>query len=53
MQSDLMPHFESLIADLGINSRQDFINRGQEVLDFLPRLCQITEEIISMNNLIE
>ena len=49
IQSTLMPAFEDFVADLGITSRQDFIDRGQDVLRFLPRLWRITEDILFKN----
>ncbi len=49
IKNPLMPAFEDFVADLGITSRQDFISRGQQVIDFLPRLRKVCEDIISRN----
>jgi hypothetical protein len=49
IQRALIPAFENLVADLGITSNQDFIDRAENALRFLPRLWEITEEILLKN----
>jgi hypothetical protein len=43
------PGFRELFADLGILSTADLVSRAQEVLDYLPRLRGIAEEIMAVH----
>ena len=45
--------FGELLGDLGIASAADRRRRAQAVLDFLPRLREVTEEILAANPAIE
>jgi len=49
LQDKYLPAFEALIRDLGIHSRNDFVIRGEAVIQFLPRLIEITEVIMLAN----
>ncbi len=44
-----IPAFEEMMADIGITSTQDIIHRAEEVIQFLPRLWEITEDILLKN----
>ncbi len=41
--------FENLLADLGITAKQDFIQRGQAALDYMPKLWDTAERIMNAN----
>ncbi|WP_226537006.1 hypothetical protein [Fictibacillus halophilus] len=43
------PAFDAMVADLGIYSTDDLTQRAEDVLDFLPKLWEIAESIISAN----
>ncbi|MFE1242771.1 hypothetical protein ACFW35_01460 [Fictibacillus sp. NPDC058756] len=43
------PAFDAMAADLGISSTDDLTRRAEDVLDFLPRLWETAELIISAN----
>jgi hypothetical protein len=43
------PAFDAMVADLGIFSTNDLTRRAEDVLDFLPRLWETAELIISAN----
>ncbi|MDF2543117.1 MAG: hypothetical protein K0S47_2835 [Herbinix sp.] len=49
IQEAHMPAFRELVADLGLHSNSDFTCRAQEVIQFLPRLWEVTEDILSRN----
>ncbi|MDF2958898.1 MAG: hypothetical protein K0S39_633 [Paenibacillus sp.] len=49
LQRELAPAFDAIIADLGITSTDDFIRRAENVMQFLPRLWEITEAILLAN----
>lgn len=49
LQRALTPAFEDMVADLGITSTDDFIHRAEDTMRFLPRLWEITEDILSKN----
>ncbi|NLK27609.1 MAG: hypothetical protein GX306_04600 [Clostridiales bacterium] len=49
VQKAHMLPFKEMIADLGIVSDNDFIRRSQEVLQILPKLWEVTVDIISRN----
>jgi hypothetical protein len=41
--------FDAIVADLGITSTDDLIRRAEDVTQFLPRLWETTEAILSIN----
>lgn len=41
------PAFDAMTADLGISTTEDLTRRAEDVLDFLPKLWEIAESIIS------
>jgi hypothetical protein len=43
------PAFDAMVGDLGISSTDDLTRRAGDVLDFLPKLWEIAESIISTN----
>jgi len=43
------PSFDAIVADLGIRSWSDIRRRTDEVIDFLPSLWEVAEEIVSEN----
>jgi hypothetical protein len=43
------PAFDAMAADLGISSTDDLTRRAEDALDFLPKLWEIAESIISAN----
>ncbi|WP_394428024.1 hypothetical protein [Streptomyces sp. SGAir0957] len=43
------PAFRAAVADLGIDSAHDLVQRCDEVIRFLPRLWRTTEEILRRN----
>ncbi|MET9296933.1 hypothetical protein [Streptomyces sp. NPDC003077] len=45
----LAPAFHAAVADLGIGSSRDLVQRAAEVTRFLPRLWQIGEDILAGN----
>lgn len=45
----LAPAFQAAVADLGIGSTEDILHRAGEVIRFLPRLWQTTEDILASN----
>jgi hypothetical protein len=47
------PGFEELLTDLGITSPADLRHRAQAVLDFLPELRDVTDDILAANPAIE
>lgn len=49
LQQAFIPAFEAMVADLGIASSHDIIRRSEDVICFLPRLWEITEDILSRN----
>lgn len=49
MQQMYAPAFENMMSDLGLASREDFARRVEEVINFLPRLWEVTQDIISRN----
>ncbi len=49
LQRALAPAFEAIIADLGITSTGDLFRRAEDVIQFLPRLWETTEAILSAN----
>ncbi|NOU93237.1 hypothetical protein GC093_08390 [Paenibacillus sp. LMG 31456] len=49
IQLALAPAFEAVIADLGITSNSDLIRRADDVLQFLPRLREFTEDLLASN----
>ncbi|MFB8267097.1 hypothetical protein ACFC96_10825 [Streptomyces sp. NPDC055955] len=44
-----MPAFLEAVSDLGISSTGDIFHRAEEVIQFLPRLWQATEDILVSN----
>lgn len=49
LQYTYAPAFREMMADIGISSSRDIILRAEETIKFLPRLWEITEDIISKN----
>jgi hypothetical protein len=49
LQRELAPAFDEIVADLGITSTDDRIRRAEDVIEFLPRLWETTETILSAN----
>lgn len=49
LQRALAPAFDAVVADLGITSTHDLLRRAEEVVQFLPRLWETTEAILSAN----
>ncbi|MCQ6557191.1 hypothetical protein [Paenibacillus mendelii] len=49
LQHSLVPAFEAMVADLGINSAQDLRHRSEDGIQFLPRLWKTTEAIMNAN----
>lgn len=49
LQRALIPSFHAVIADLGITSTNDLIHRAEDVIQFLPKLWETTEAILSAN----
>lgn len=49
MQQMYAPAFENMMSDLGLASTEDFERRVEEVISFLPRLWQVTQDILSKN----
>lgn len=45
-----LPAFEEMVADLGLRTSNDFICRAKDVSDFLPRLWEAAEDIVTRNN---
>jgi hypothetical protein len=52
LQRTLAPAFDEVIADLGITSADTILKRSENVLQFLPKLWEITEQILFANPLI-
>jgi len=50
LQRSHTPAFDDMIADLGITSTHDLTRRAKEVIQFLPKLWEITEDIMSKNS---
>lgn len=46
-QRELVPAFESVLADLGLTRPEAFARRAEEVLAFLPALWEIAERIVA------
>ncbi|KKO54955.1 hypothetical protein XI25_04245 [Paenibacillus sp. DMB20] len=49
LQREHIPAFEALIADLGISSDRDLLRRAEDIIQFLPRLWETAEAILSSN----
>jgi predicted nucleotidyltransferase len=49
IQKELLPDFKNFMQELGISSDKDIINRRERVIQFLPELWNVTEEIIDKN----
>ncbi len=49
LQAQFTPGFQHLLADLGIASSADLIQRSAQVKAFLPRLWHVTEAILTIN----
>jgi hypothetical protein len=49
LQHALAPAFDAIVADIGIISTEDIIRRAEDVIQFLPRLWETTEEIMFAN----
>jgi hypothetical protein len=49
LQRALAPAFDAIVADLGITSTDDLIRRAEDVTQFLPRLWETTDAILSIN----
>lgn len=49
IQKELLPDFKNFMLELGISSDKDIISRSERVIQFLPELWNITEEIINKN----
>jgi hypothetical protein len=52
-QAALIPSFKAVIADLGIITSEDIINRSKAVIAFLPSLTKTTEAIMHANPIIK
>jgi hypothetical protein len=50
LQRFFAPDFEAIITDLGISSTDSFIRRAEDVMQFLPKLWETTEEILFANS---
>ena len=44
-----IPAFKNIMSDLGFHSDEDFNVRAEEVIDFLPSLWEVTEDILLRN----
>ncbi|MCM3784898.1 hypothetical protein M3231_18170 [Neobacillus mesonae] len=44
---ELEPAFESLIKDLGIDTHEAYMERAQDILNFLPVLSKVADEIMN------
>ena len=53
IQAQFTPGFQRLVADLGIASSADLVQRGARVKAFLPRLWGVTAAILAANPRIE
>ena len=53
VQARFDPGFRDLLGDLGIASFADLQRRGDQVIDYLPRLWAVTEAILAANPEIE
>lgn len=49
LKDELAPAFKEMVADLGIISTDDIICRAEEGLEFLPKLWEVTEDILCSN----
>ncbi|GAB6928209.1 hypothetical protein JCM10914A_21920 [Paenibacillus sp. JCM 10914] len=49
LQEVYLHYFDAVLADLGIHSTQDLLERAERVLEFLPTLWSVTESIIAAN----
>lgn len=49
LQSAHAPAFEAIMADLGVTSATDLTHRAEDVIRFLPRLWETTEDILLAN----
>ncbi len=49
LQSAHAPAFAAVLADLGVRSSDDLLERGEAVIQFLPRLWDTAEVIMSTN----
>ncbi|WP_299089152.1 hypothetical protein [uncultured Metabacillus sp.] len=49
LQRERTPAFEALLADIGITTTSDLIRRGNDVIQFLPKLWKTTEKMIDAN----
>lgn len=49
VQQSFMPAFVAFMADLGISCEEDFIRRKEATLQFLPKIWDVAEDIISKN----
>jgi len=50
LQQEYAPAFNALLADLGIMSTDDLLQRASETLHFLPKLWSVTEMILEANS---
>jgi hypothetical protein len=49
LKTEHAPAFEAVVADLGIRTSEDLIQRAEDVLVYLPKLMEITEAILLDN----
>ena len=49
LHETLAPAFQAAVADLGISSPRDLLERAEQVTRFLPQLWQTTEAILTSN----
>ncbi|GGF91029.1 hypothetical protein [Paenibacillus abyssi] len=49
LQLQLAPAFDAIVADLGITSSDSIIRRAENVIHFLPRLWETTEDLLLAN----
>lgn len=49
VQRALAPAFAELMVDLGITAARDLTHRAQDVLNFLPTLWEVVEDILAQN----
>lgn len=52
LQDSHIPAFKAVLADLGITSSDSLTRRAEDVIQFLPRIWDTTEAILSANPLI-
>jgi hypothetical protein len=49
LQPVYAPSFDAIVSDIGILSLKDIRLRAKEVIEFLPSLCEVAEEILLAN----